>query len=395
MIPVRKILEDLGIYKEDIIRQRRYLHRNPELGLEEYKTADFICSELDGMNIEYERFGTAVCGIIRGAAESPCAALRADIDALPIQEESGEEFSSEIPGKMHACGHDGHTAILLGAARWLGEHRDLIPGTVKLFFQPAEETVGGANIMIEQGVLENPRVDEVYGLHLMPYMKPGHMEVKKGPLNGSSTHLDITVKGTSGHGAYPESGVDAIMVSAQVIGALQTVVSRRISPMDQAVVSLGVIRGGEARNIIAEMVKIQGTLRTANDQLRDEMIEKIRTLVVNTCAAHGAEGILEFSYGYGALVNSPDQVDLCAAAGEEFFGKEKVHWKEHPSLGVEDFSYFLNHRPGCFYHLGCGPKDGWSPLHSSTFRLDEESLILGAALQSAIAIRALERLSTN
>ncbi len=385
---------EIAPFLEEIIDLRRQLHRCPELGWEEETTASLITKKLDEWGISWQRHDTAVVGLVEGDAPGGCVGLRADIDALPLEEETGLSFRSGEPGKMHACGHDGHTAILLGTARWLSLHRDRFAGSVKLLFQPAEEADGGAEPMVRQGVLENPRVDRVFGLHVMPYMPPGQIELKKGALNGSSTTIEIKVKGKGGHGAYPESGTDAIMIAGHVITALQSIVSRTVSPLDSAVVSIGTIQGGQAGNIIADEVRMKGTIRTTDNGQRDRILERIRSLVENTARAHGGEGIVEYRYGYVALINEEKSVDLTVRVGEALLGKENINWKEKPSLGVEDFSFFLLERPGCFYHLGCGPDGGgdFEPLHSSRFVLNEKCLSIGIAMQLGISLTALDEL---
>lgn len=390
---LKKHLETFHKKEDQVTGYRRALHMIPEKGLEEYKTADYICSVLQKSGIEFKREETAITAIIRGKTDSPCIALRADIDALPITEETGLPYCSKEKGMMHACGHDGHTAIALASAQWFQDNKDLLKGTVKIFFQPAEETVGGAQIMVSKGALKNPSVDRVYGLHLMPYIKAGQIEVKAGALNGSSTYLTIHVNGKAGHGAYPESGIDAILIASQVISGAHTLISRRVSPLDQAVISFGTIRGGQAGNIIADTVVIDGTMRTTDDSLRDRLVEQLKTLIENTCLAYGAVGKLDYSYSYPALINDKIETERIKKLAISMLGKNNVMVKERPSMGVEDFSYFLKEKPGVFYHLGCGPenKEGY-PLHTSHFDLDEKSLIYGVALQTALTLNAMKEL---
>ncbi len=362
---------------------RRDLHRNPELGLEENRTAGEIERHLAALGIESARTGTAVVGLLRGGRPGKTAALRADIDALPIREETGLDFASCRDGLMHACGHDAHAAILLGAARWFSEHRVDVSGNVKFLFQPAEETSGGAQTMIDHGCLENPRVDAVFGLHVMPYLPVGKIEIKKGALNGCSTTLMITIRGKGGHGAYPESAIDAILIAAQVVSALNTLVSRCVSPLESAVLSVGTIAGGTRSNIIADEVKMSATLRSTDDSVRDMLVGKARSMVEGISAANGGEGSLDVSYGYAALINHDEAVDLVSSAAQDVLGKDCVVWKEKPSMGVEDFSFFLKERMGAFYHLGCGGscREPNAPLHSGKFSLDEDCLPLGVAIQ--------------
>jgi len=371
---------------------RRDFHRNPELSQEENRTADEIERRLKELRIETRRTGTAVVGMIRGGKPGKTVALRADIDALPIREETGAKYASRREGVMHACGHDVHAAILLGAARWFSERSAELPGNVKLLFQPAEETVGGAESMIRDGCLENPRVDFVLGLHVMPYLDAGKVELKKGTLNGSSATLNISIRGKSAHGAYPEAGVDAVLISAHVVTALHALVSRYVSPLDSAVLTIGTISGGTRTNILADEVVLGATLRTVDDRVRDVLVDRARSVVEGVSASLGGSGVLDVSYGYVALINDNACVDVLAAAAEEVLGPGSVVWKEKPSMGVEDFSFFLRERPGAFYHLGCGKSSRGicAPLHSSKFDIDETCLALGVAMQAAAALRFLE-----
>ncbi|HPE88341.1 MAG TPA: M20 family metallopeptidase, partial [Spirochaetales bacterium] len=383
MIDAKNLRIDAWDIRPWLVETRRTLHRRPELGLEEERTADFIETRLEEMGVERERRGTAVVGIVRGARPGRTVALRADIDALPIREETGAEYASEVDGVMHACGHDAHATILLGAARWFAERRAELAGNVKLLFQPAEETVGGAATMIADGCLEDPRVDYVLGLHVMPYLPVGRVETRKGALNGSSTDLRVVVRGLGCHAAYPERGVDAVMIAAQVVTALHTLVSRSVSPLESAVLTIGAIQGGTASNVVADEVTMRATLRTASDEVRDLLVDKARAIVEGVPAALGGSGSLGVAYGYAALVNDPDVVDVVAAAAEDILCPGNLEWKERPSMGVEDFSFFCKERPGAFYHLGCGNAGRGisAPLHSSTFDIDEDCLPLGVAMQ--------------
>ncbi len=374
-----------------LVGARRRLHMNPELGLQETETAAAIELYLAELGIESERRGTAVVGLVRGGRPGGTVALRADIDALPLDEANEVEYRSRRPGAMHACGHDAHTAILLGAGRLFAERRASLGGNVKLLFQPAEETVGGAATMIRDGCLENPRVDYVLGLHVMPYLPVGRIEVKKGALNGSSATLDIVVRGKGGHGAYPETGIDAILAAANIVMSLNALVSRYVSPLESAVLSVGTIRGGKASNIIADEVRMSATMRTTSAAVRDAMVARARAVVEGVAASYGGSGELAVSYGYEALINDDASVDVVVRAAEAVLGPGSVDWKEKPSMGVEDFSFFLKERPGAFYHLGCGnPAKGISSaLHSATFDIDEDCLPLGVAIQAAAALEFL------
>lgn len=393
MIEIDAIKEDALKLRPWLVETRRTIHRYPEPGREEHRTADFIETRLKELGVELKRTDTAIVGLIRGNKPGKTIALRADIDALPIREETGAEYASTRDGFMHACGHDAHTTILLGAARWFAEHRSGFSGNVKLLFQPAEETDGGAEIMIRDGCMEDPHVDQVIGIHVMPYLPVGFIETKKGALNGSSTSLDIVVKGTSCHAAYPEKGVDAIMIAGHLVTALHSLVSRFVSPLEAAVLTIGTIHGGTVSNIIASEVLMEATLRTTDDSTRDMLVGKVRALVENITSSFGGSGALKVHYGYIALLNDPDVVDVIAATAEEVLGPGKVVWKEKPSMGVEDFSYFVKARPGAFYHLGCGNEARGirSALHTSTFEIDEDCLPVGVAMQVAATLKLLAK----
>ena len=325
-------------------------------------------------------------GIIKGKHKGKTIGIRGDIDALPIHEKNDVPYSSVTPGVMHACGHDAHAAIVLGIAKIIKEMADSegsINGNVKLLFQPAEETIGGAERMIQEGCMEAPNVDYVLGLHVQPYLDSGKVELKHGKLNAATDSINIALKGKASHGAYPDEGIDAIVMAGYVITALQSIVSRNTSPINSVVVSLGKISGGVKDNIIADEVIITGTLRTLDDETRQFTKDKISNIVNNTAMAFGGEGLTTFYEGYKSLINDNEVVDIIKENAEKLLGKENVEFKEFPSLGAEDFSYFLDVAKGAFFHLGCGnsAKGITSPLHSEHFDIDEECLKVGVMLQ--------------
>ncbi|HNZ83444.1 MAG TPA: M20 family metallopeptidase [Sedimentibacter sp.] len=374
------------IYAE-LVEIRRELHENPELSQNEYRTQGKIRDYLDEHGIEnFPCAGTGVVGIIRGKNKGKTVGIRADIDALPIHEKNNVSYSSMNPGVMHACGHDAHTAILLGTGKIikeLADSKDSINGNVKLFFQPAEETIGGAERMVNEGCMEEPKVDYVLGLHVQPYLDAGKVELKYGKLNASTDSISISLKGKAAHGAYPDNGIDAIVMAGSVITALQSIVSRNTSPLDSVVISLGKISGGIKDNIIADEVIITGTLRTLDDKTRKYTKERISSIVDNVAAAFGGEGLTTFHEGYQALINDNEIVDVIRESSEKLFGKENVQFKEFPSLGAEDFSCFLDIAKGAFFHLGCGNslRGITYPLHTEHFDIDEECLKVGVRLQ--------------
>lgn len=373
---------------------RRDFHMHPELGYSEFRTSDKIKGYLDEFGIEYQTYegSTCVVGLVRGAYPGKTVAIRADIDALPITESSSCVYKSQNEGIMHACGHDAHTTILLGAARYFAGIRNKLHGNVKFFFQPAEESDGGARDMIEAGCMRNPEVDYVTGLHVMPYLPCGTIETKYGALNAASDIINITIKGKTAHGAYPADGVDAVVIAAQVINALQTVVGRNVSPLDSVVFSIGTINGGTARNIIADSVRMSAILRTINEDTRAAVKQRISDIVCGVCTSMGGSADIEVIKGYAALINDGEVVDVITKTAGELLGMDKVVIKEKTSMGVEDFSFFINACKGAFYHLGCGnvEKGITASLHTSNFDLDEDCLKLGVMLHSAIACRLLE-----
>ena len=387
---IRKMAHRIQPWMREI---RRDFHIYPELGKKEFRTQGKICRYLEEMGIPCEKkAGTGVVGFIEGKTSGKVVGLRADIDALPMQEKNDVPYRSQNDGVMHACGHDAHTAILLGTARVLNELKGEFRGGVKLFFQPDEEGDGGAEIMVKQGCMENPTVNYVLGLHVMSYLETGELEIRYGKFNAASDSLIIKVLGKSAHGAYPEKGVDAIVASAYMITALQTLVSRNISPLNSAVLSFGKISGGEVENALASEVTLTGTLRTLDRETRQFCKTRIEEIAVKTAQALGAEAEINISPGYEALINNDEVVKVILETGAELLGKENIVLKEFPSLGVEDFSYFLDKAKGAFYHIGCGNKarNITAPIHNSYFDIDEDCLQIGVQLQVASALKLLE-----
>ncbi len=371
---------------------RRRLHRVPEPGNQEFETQKIITETLDELGIEYTTENTWTVGLIRGAHSGKTVAFRADIDALPVEEPESCPFRSTHLGMMHACGHDAHTAILLGAAAILSGMKDELHGNVKLLFQPAEETEGGAERMVKAGVMENPHVDYVYGLHVMPRLPVGTVETRRGTLNASTDSITLVVHGLSGHGAYPESGRDAIVCAAQIVTALQTLVSRNLSPLSSAVLSIGRIEGGRASNIICDEVTMKGTLRTANAELRAMMKQRIAEVAQGVAQAMGCTADVRINPGYNALVNDLNEAERVHQVGARLFGREHMLEKAEPSMGAEDFSFFSDEAPGAFYHIGCVREEELPapPLHSRDFHIDERCMAIGMTMHVAMALEALK-----
>lgn len=371
------------------VAKRRALHRIPEEGFKEVKTLKLICETLDELNIPYEKSEKWVVALIEGAHPGKTVALRADIDALPVQEPKGCPFRSEHEGWMHACGHDVHTAIQLGTAKILAGMRDQLHGNVKLLFQPAEETTGGAHPMVEAGVLENPHVDACYGLHLQPYLPLGTVETRHGALNAATDEIEIIVHGRGGHAAYPEQSVDAIVCAAQIVTALQTLVSRNVSPLQSVVLSFGTIEGGRASNVICDRVRLFGTVRTCDPKMRAFAHKRIREIAHGVALAFGATAEANVLDGYSALVNHDREAELVLETAAELFGSSSVKIKAEPSMGGEDFSYFIENTPGAFYHIGCTPIDRMPApaLHNPHFSPDERCIRHGMLMQTALVLK--------
>lgn len=371
-----------------LVEVRRDFHQHPELGMEEYRTKAQIINYLEELEIPYidEIAHTAVVGLIEGTADGAnrTVALRGDIDALPILEMNEVPYRSKNEGKMHACGHDAHTTIVLGAAKFLQAHRHLFSGTVKLFFQPAEETVGGADPMIQAGVMDNPKVDAVFGLHVDTHFQVGEIGVRYGQMNASSDTIELTIIGKNAHGAYPSEGVDAIVIAAQVISAIQAIVSRNIDARDSAVITLGTIEGGTQSNIIAEEVKITGTVRALDPAIRAYVLQRIGKVVAAVTESFEATYRYDIGDdGYPALVNTDEMVDIAKASGEALLGSENVTVMDLPTMGAEDFAYFAQAAPSAFFRLGTGNKAKGiiHGAHTPQFNIDEDALVIGVALQ--------------
>ena len=377
-----------------VIQCRHYLHSHPELSTKEVNTTRFIKEELENMGVEVQEFEgiTGCVGTIKGDKPGKTVMLRADIDALPITENPGKSYCSLNPGVMHACGHDAHTAVLLGAATVLASMKDELHGSVKLFFQPAEETIGGAERMIAAGCLENPHVDYTLGLHVSPDLPAGQIGIKYGQMYAASDMLTLKIYGKSCHGAHPDEGVDAIVIAANIINTVQTFVSRNVSATDSAVCTFGTIQGGNVRNQIADYVEMTGIIRTLDPQMRMFARERVRTICEQTAAMLGGRAELIVEPSYSPLINDDAVVDTVRETAAEILGAENVILRKVPSLGVEDFAYFAAERPSCFYHLGCAADDPKRCVaHSRFFDIDEACIPVGIELQVASVLALMNR----
>ncbi len=387
---VSQLIEEL--YPQ-LIELRRTLHEYPELSNEEYRTVELIKAHLQQANIKYEALKkmNAIVGLINGVNQGKVVALRADMDALPIQEANQTEYASKVSGVMHACGHDVHTTILVGAGLILNQLRHEFNGTIKLLFQPAEETDGGANRMIQAGVLTNPDVDFALGLHCHPDFEVGNISLCLDKAHAASDMLTIRVYGKKAHGAYPDEGIDAILVASHLITALQALISRNTSPFNPVVLSFGTINGGDAGNVIASDVMITGILRTFDEHTRQFMLRRLNEVCEHIGAAYEATIKIQVKSGYPALINDECLVEIFKNVAVKVLGTEHVSMQAHGSLGVEDFAYFALEVPSCFYNLGTTnvEKGIIAGLHSDQFDVDEEAIKVGVKLQVLATLELL------
>ena len=369
-----------------VVELRREIHRHPELGFEEVRTQALVERELKELGIESRRAAkTGVVGIIRGGKTGHVVALRADMDALPLDERSGEPFSSEVQGIMHACGHDAHTAMLLGAARVLQSIRDDLHGDVVLLFQPAEEGPGGAEPMIAEGALENPKVEAVAMLHVDTRLAAGEIGITPGPVNASADEFRVTVQGRGGHGGYPHTAADAIPATAAMILALQNIASRETDPLKSVVVTVGTIAGGYRNNIIADRVELSGTFRAHDPHIRDGLEARAKRILDGVASAYGVKASLTVLYGYPPVVNDATLAENFSAYMKS--ASRLVVQRPEPTMGAEDFAYFARAVPGLHVRLGIrSEKSGATfPGHSAQFRLDEDALPVGVQTLVAFA----------
>lgn len=386
-----KIKELSSNYHSEIIDIRRHIHANPELSEKEIKTADFIAAKLDEYGIAYEKgiADTGVVGLIKGKnPNSKTIALRADMDALPIIEENSCEYKSNYIGVMHACGHDAHIASLLGTAKILNELKDEFKGSIKLIFQPSEESYpGGAIRMIKQGVMKNPKVNTIFAQHVEPEIEVGKVGMKSDMYMASTDEVYLTIKGKGGHAALPDKLVDPIVIAANIIITLQQIVSRNASPSVPSVLSFGRIIGEGRTNVIPDIVTVDGTIRTFNEPWRKEIHKKIKTTAQSIAKNAGGSCDVRIAHGYPFLVNDKKTTEKARKSAKEYLGEHNV-LDINLKMTAEDFSYFADNAPACFYRIGTGNKKAGiiSTLHTSTFEIDEKSLEIGMGLMAWIGV---------
>ena len=387
-------LEMLRLYHAELVHIRRDIHANPELGFEETRTSQLVADKLQEYGVEVHRglAKTGVVGVIKGKKHSSGRAvgLRADMDALPIQEANTFAHRSTNDGRMHACGHDGHTTMLLGAARYLAQTRNF-DGTVNLIFQPAEEGGGGGQVMVQEGLFERFPCDTVYALHNWPGLPPGRMAVRSGPVMAATDEIRITLKGKGGHGAMPHLAVDPVVAAAQVISALQTIASRNVSPLDSVVVSVCSMQTSQlgAFNVIPGHVLLVGTVRSFRPETRELAERRVREIVTGVSQGMGVSVEIEYRRGYPATINSEKESAFAARVGEKVFGKGNVVTDGEPTMGGEDFSFMLQARPGAYVFLGQGGGLGGCFLHNPGYDFNDEVIPLGAGYLAALAEESL------
>lgn len=358
---------------------RQHLHAHPETAFQERETAAFVAARLREFGIEVHEglAGTGVVGTLRNG-DGPAIGLRADLDGLPITEETGLPYASKHAGRMHACGHDGHTAMLLGAARYLAETRRFA-GTVHFIFQPAEENEGGARVMIEEGLFERFPLRQVFGMHNWPAMPAGTFAVRAGPMMAACDTFEITVSGTGCHGAMPHFGHDTIVAAAAIVSALQTIVSRAVDPLEAAVVSVTQIHAGDTWNVLPERAGLKGTIRSFQPAVRARIEATLARLAEGTAAAHGCRAQVQYIRHYPATVNAEAETELAASVAERVAGKGRVIRNPPPTTGSEDFAFMLQAKPGCYIWIGSGRGDQDPSLHSPRYDFNDDVLPLGAS----------------
>ncbi|MFN3318514.1 MAG: M20 aminoacylase family protein [Allorhizobium sp.] len=376
----------------EVLATRHHLHRFPEIGLSEFKTSDYVAEQLTALGYEVTR-GLAKTGVVatlRNGSSDRSIGIRADFDALPILEETGLPYASEIPGVMHACGHDGHTAMLLGAAKILAERRNF-DGVIHLIFQPAEENFGGARIMIEDGLFDRFPCDAVFALHNDPEIPFGHIALREGPIMAAVDECKITVNGRGGHGAEPQSTADPIVCGASIVMALQTIVSRNIHPLDPTVITVGGFHAGAASNVIPERAEMVLSIRSFDPKVRDQLESRIRAVAEGQAASYGMGVTIDYERGYDPTVNHKAETDFVRELAVSFAGKDKVYDLPRPMMGSEDFAYMLAKRPGSYFFLGTQRTPNDPPLHHPRYDFNDDILPVGTTLWVELAERYLSR----
>lgn len=370
---------------------RRDFHAHPELAFEEERTSALVAERLESFGVEVHRglAKTGVVGQLKVGTGNRAIALRADMDALPMQEGNDFAHASKTPGKMHGCGHDGHTTMLLGAAKYLAETKKF-DGTVYFVFQPAEEAEGGAEVMVKEGLFEKFPVESIYGMHNWPGMPVGEFAVAPGPMMAAFDIFDLVIKGKGSHAAMPHQGIDSIVMAAKVVDALQSIASRNIDPIDSLVVSVTQIHGGDAYNVIPDEVVLRGTVRSFSEAVRDGVEPAMRRIAEGVCAAFGGTAELHYERRYPATVNSVEETEHAEAAAVAIVGDENIERSPVPSMGSEDFAYMLREKPGSYVWVGNGAGEGGCMLHNPGYDFNDEIIPIGVTYWSTLVEQTLQ-----
>ncbi len=389
-MPVRN---SIAAFAQDMTAWRQDLHMHPELGMQETRTSATVARLLESWGVEVTRglAGTGIIGTLRNGTSKRAIGIRADMDALPMTEANGFAHKSTHAGIMHACGHDGHTTMLLGAAKYLAETKNF-DGTVHFIFQPDEEGDGGGKLMVEQGLFDRFPCDFVYAIHTDPLQPLGQVSVVAGPINAAADRIDIYITGKGGHAARPHIAIDPILVGAHIVIAVQSIVARRVDPLESAVISLCQFHAGTVRNVIPEEAHIGGTIRTLKPHVREQMAKLLPDIVRATAEAHGASVRIEYGRGYPPVINADSAADKAAQAAAQVLGTDHVIRQRPPSMGAEDFSYMAEKVPGCMIRLGqAGADKGGVPVHHPNFDFNDDALPIGASIWATLVEQELAR----
>ncbi len=381
------VINRIAAFADDMKTWRQHIHAHPELGFDCFETAGFVKERLSAFGVDeiHDQIATTgIVAIIQGSTEGPTIGLRADMDALPLSEETGADWASTRPGTMHACGHDGHTTMLLGAARYLAETRNFA-GRVALIFQPAEEGGGGGQVMVEAGIMERFGIDQVYGIHNVPETEEGSFYTAPGALLAGADAFTVDISGRGGHGAYPQETADPVVAAVAIVNGFQTIVSRNHHPMDELIVSVTQIHAGTADNIIPGHAMLNGTVRTFDAKVQDMVMRRMAAIVAGTAAAYDVTAELDYEKGYPATVNHADQTAFAVEVAREIAGADRVQDASGREMGAEDFAYMLNARPGAYVFLGAGPG---AALHNPSFDFNDAISPVGASYFARLVERA-------
>jgi amidohydrolase len=389
------IINSIGQFHDAMTEWRQTLHQHPETAFEEHWTSDYVAARLEEFGMDEIHRGIAKTGIVavlRNGTSKRSIGLRADMDALDIQEANDVPYKSQNPGKMHACGHDGHTTMLLGAAKYLAENRNF-DGTVYFIFQPAEENEGGGRVMVEEGLFERFPADAVYGMHNSPGMPVGEIAMRAGPSMAGYDIFEIEIEGYGSHAARPNQGVDPIVVQAQIVMGLQTIASRNVNPIDSVVVSITQVHGGDTWNVIPQKVVLRGTVRCFKPEIQDQTEARMTALATSIAAAHDATATVRYERRYPPTVNDPDHMEICADVARVLCGDDKVSTDAPQGMGSEDFSFMLNEKPGCYIRMGNGRVDehGGVVVHNPRYDFNDEALPYGASYWAMLVEKELAR----